>query len=130
MKKHFVTFCSPGTLFHETTEKEISSWNPDEAMVMAREIKERHGAAPFGFYFTTRERKRGELDSKQVARSVDYYLGGKIETLEEVEARNLPSEEILRFNMQANNINKIIVNKNSWKSTLPYNEGDVVLDWE
>jgi hypothetical protein len=78
MKKHFVTFCSPGTLVSETTTKDIDSWDVQEASKMARRIKERHGAVPYGFYFSTRERGEEDLDSTVTKTSHMYYLGGKI----------------------------------------------------
>jgi len=84
MKKPFVTFLSPGTFVHEETTREIESWNTDKAIEMARGIQERHGATPFGFYFTTRTRGENDLDSKVSDRSKMFYLGGKVETLEEV----------------------------------------------
>jgi len=59
-----------------------------------------------------------------------YYLGGKIETLAQVEARNDPSEHILRSNMRCNGWKRIIVNDNSWRFTAPLNDDDVVLDYQ
>lgn len=129
MKKHFVTFCSPGTFVSETSQSPIASWDVNEARAMAKGIKERHGATPYGFYFSTRERKEDELDSKVVKTSPMHYLGGKVETLEEVKARNDPKEETLRWNMQTNGYNRIIVNTNSYKSTFPLKDEDIVLQW-
>lgn len=128
MKKHFVTFFSPGTFVSEVTEKPIEAWDTETAMQMARDITERHGAKPYGFQFTTRTRGRGDLDSSVSARSPMYYLGGKVETLAEVEARNDPKEHILRSNMRGNGYDKIIVNDNSWRFTGPLHDGDVILD--
>ena len=130
MKQQFVTFLSPGTFVHEDTTKPIESWDVEKAKEMARDIKERHGATPFAFYFTTRTRADDELDSKRVAKSCKYYLGGKIETLADVEARNDPKEDILRSNMRCNGWDQIITNTNSWEVTQPLNADDVVLDWE
>jgi hypothetical protein len=127
MKKHFVTFCSPGILVSEQTTKEIESWNITQAREMAESIKERHGATPYGFYFTTRSRDEDELDSKETARSGMYYLGGEVLTLDDVKARNDPNDWILISNMECNNWDRIIVNTNSWKFTAPFNENDVVL---
>jgi hypothetical protein len=129
MKQHFVTFYSPGTLFAEQTSEPIASWDTQEAMRMARHIKERHGATPYGFAFSTRERNDSELDSRETTRSGMYFLGGKIETLEDVKARNSPDEHILRANMECNGWNRIITNTNSWKITQPLRENDVVLEW-
>lgn len=129
MKQHFVEFLSPGTFFSESTQKPIDSWDVEQAKRMARDIKERHAATPYGFRFSTRERKDNELDSKVTKVSGTYYLGGKVETIEEVFARNLPEEETLRWNMKTNDYKKIIVNINSYKSTFPLREDDTVLGW-
>jgi hypothetical protein len=127
MQQDFVTFLSPGTFVHEQTSKPIESWDVGTATRMAAEITERYNAKPFGFYFSTSRREDDELNSRQVARSAMYYLGGKIETLAEVKARNDPSERILVANMEGNGWDRIIVNTNSWKVTQPLEDGDVVL---
>lgn len=123
MKKHFVVFCSPGTFFSEQTEKEIPKWDVEAAKKMAKHIKERYGAAPYGFYFITKERRRDELNSKQTKQSGMYFLGGKIMTLAEVR-KEMPNEHILISNMECNHWDKIIINTNSWKVTLPFTEED------
>jgi hypothetical protein len=127
MEKHFVTFCSPGTFFSETTTKDIDSWDVEQAQRMAQNIKERHNALPYGFYFTTRKRGENDLDSKETNKSPMYYLGGKVMTLADVKAENDPENEILISNMEINGYDKIIVNTNSWKFTAPLNKEDVVL---
>jgi len=131
MKKHFVTFLSPGTFFNEQSSKEVKKWDVVKAVKMADTVLERHGATPYAFYFSTQGRGAKDLNSKEIDRSPTYFLGGKIETLEEVEARNAPDEKILRSNMRGNNYHKIIINNNSWKITVPFNEdeGDVLLDY-
>ena len=106
MKKHFVVFCSPGTFFNETTEKSIDSWDVDKAVEMAKSVIERYNAIPFGFYFTTRERKKDELDSKKTKESGMYFLGGTIYTLKQIKDRNNPDDRILISNMENNGYNK------------------------
>lgn len=128
MEKHFVTFYSPGTFVAEQSEKPIRSWDVKEAVRMARSVKERYGAKPYGFRFTTRGRGPDDLDSKVIKSSGLYWLGGKVETLEEVNARNDPKEETLRANMRCNGYKKIVTNTNSWRWTMPLEEGDTVLD--
>lgn len=130
MKKHFVTFYSPGTFVAETTCKPIDSWDVEQAMKMAHGIEERYGATPYGFQFSTRSRGKDDLDSVQSDQSPFYHLGGRIETLADVEARNDPKEAILLSNMKFNHIDKIVVNDNSWRSTKPFGETDVMLDWK
>ena len=69
MKKHFVTFYSPGTFVAEQTTKPIDSWDVELAVSMSGEIKERYGALPYGFQFSTRERGENDLDSHEVETS-------------------------------------------------------------
>lgn len=130
MKAHFVHFLSPGTFVEEQTSKPIESWDVEAAVKMARDIHERHGAVPYGFRFSTRERGAEDLDSKETARSATYYLGGEVRTLAEVEAAALPSERILRDNMRINQWDLVVTNRNSWSWTQPLLPGDVVLDVE
>jgi len=127
VKKHFVTFLSPGTLVSESTIKEIESWDTSKAVEMSKKIKERHAATPYGFYFSTRERGEKDLDSKQTEQSGTYYLGGEVLTLKQVKAKKDPNDRILISNMECNNWDKIVINKNSWKVTQPLRDGDVVI---
>lgn len=126
----FFDFYSPGTMFSEVTEKPIDSWDVEKAKEMALGITERHGATPHSFRFTTRSRGTKDLDSKETKKSCLYHLGGKIYTLPQVESRNARDEEILRSNMRCNGIKSIVVNTNSWKSVLPFGDGDVMLDFK
>jgi hypothetical protein len=128
MHKHFVTFFSPGTFVPEETTQPIDKWDVDKAIEMARSVVERYGAKPYAFQFTTRFRDFDELDSKVTERSKTHYLGGRIETKEEVFARNDPNERILRSNMENNGIDRLIINDNSWRFTGPFRDGDVLLD--
>lgn len=102
MEKHFVIFFSPGTFVAESSQKPIDSWDVQTAVDMARTITERHNATPYGFCFVTRRREVDDLDSREVARSKMYYLGGEVLTLEQVKARNNPDERILVSNMEVN----------------------------
>lgn len=129
MEKHFVTFYSPGTFVSEESELPIDSWNIKKAQEMAHGITERYNATPYAFQFSTRTRGPNDLDSKVTKRSALYHLGGRIETLAEVEARNDPTEDILRRNMRCNDIARVIINNNSWRHTMPFTEKDVRLDW-
>jgi hypothetical protein len=128
MQQHFVTFYSPGTFVAETTAKPVDSWNVDDAVAMAALIEERHGAKPYGFRFTTRGREDSELDSKVIATSPMHYIGGKVETREEIEARNDPNEEILRSNLRCNGHERVWTTTNGWRWTQPLGSDDVVID--
>jgi hypothetical protein len=123
-EKHFVTFLSPGTFVSETTTHEVDSWNVAAAVAMSKDIKERHGATPYGFYFETKTSDGWE--PKTVRTSGTYYLGGMILTLEDIP--DTPENRILRSNMKYNHIDMVIENTNSWKITLPfYPDKDVLL---
>ena len=127
MKQHFVTFYSPGSFVNEETTKPIDKWDINQAKEMALTIIERYNATPFAFEFSTRQRKKKDLDSKEIERSPRYWLGGKIETLAEVEARATEKDTILVSNMRNNGYKKVITNNNSWKYTAPFKDDDIVL---
>lgn len=128
----FVSFYSPGTLFAEVTQQPIDSWDVKEAIMRSREIVERHGARPYAFRFTTRGRSDIDLDSREIDSSGYYYLDGKVSTLAEVEARNLPGEEILRANMRGNGYKAVVESNSSgtYRWTQPFGEKDCVVDTE
>jgi len=129
MKQNFVTFLSPGTFVHEETTKPIEKWDSKKAVQMSKKVKERHGATPFAFFFTTRSRNPNELDSKEVRRSGRFFLGGKVLTLAEVE-KQMPKEQILISNMRCNKIERVVVNDNSWLSVQPLEKDDVVMEYD
>jgi len=112
----------------ESTSKPIDEWCTETAIEMSKSIKERHDALPYGFQFTTRSRADNDLDSKVTKTSPMYYLGGRVETLEEVELRNDPKEKILRSNMRNNDWDRIVINDKSWRTVNPLRINDVVLD--
>jgi hypothetical protein len=128
IQKHYVTFYSPGTFLAETSVEPIDTWSVEEALAKSRSIKERYGATPYGFRFNTRGRSEADLDSKELAKSPMYYIGGKVETLEEIEARNEPREEILRSNMRSNGYDRVWRTTEGWQWTQPLGKDDVVLD--
>lgn len=136
-RKHFVTFLSPGTFVSEQTTKPIDAWDPVQAVAMSEKIVERHGAKPYGFYFTTclvadpiSDGEGGTLDvqGKEVERSGTYYLGGKVESFDEVMARNDPDEVTMQRNMEWNDIQYVCVTTNGWKHRGRFDEKDVVVD--
>lgn len=135
--QNFVVFISPGTLFSETTTKPIESWSIEAACSMADGISERHGSKPFRFMFETKiisdpidDGQGGTLDvePKTIKSSAIHYLGGVLLTIEDVKARNDPKNDILIRNMECNNSPIVLENTNSYRSTLPFHEDDVVVD--
>lgn len=127
MERHFVTFFSPGTFFAETTENPIASWHIPTAKNLMKSVKERYGATPYAFKFSTRTRGAKDLDSKVTKQSGFYYVGCKVRTLKEIQADNLPDEKILLSNMRGNGWLKIVQTTTGWKWTAVLNPEDTVL---
>lgn len=137
MRKHQVTFYSPGTLFSESSSHDIESWDTAKAVEMAEKILERYNAKPYGFVFETlivaKDIPDGEggtlrVESKRVEKSGVHFLGGRLETYDEVVARNDEKESILRSNMRGNEQWIVCINTNSFRSTMPFDEEDCIVD--
>ncbi len=129
MKKHFVTFFSPGTFCAETTEKSIDSWDVEKAKEMARSITERYGATPFAFRFSTRERGKDDLDSHVTKESGPYFLGGEIKTLTQLKKEADPRNKILISNMECNHWKRVVFAGKSYIWPQPLGDDDVVLEY-
>lgn len=136
MRKHYVTFLSPGTFVSEQTTREIARWDPAVAAEMSCAIVERYNARPYAFYFSTMlsadpvpDGEGGTLrvEGKEVGRSGLHHLGGEIVTIEDVEARCDPKDSILLSNMRYT-CPIVVDNRNSWRSTHPFEEQDVLID--
>lgn len=113
MKQHFVEFKRPGTFLVEISTFHIESWDVAKAIGISKTV-----VHAFAFQFVTRERGENDLDSHETARSGNYFLVGKIETLEEIEARN------------GNGWDSIITGVNGYKWTQPFLPRDVIVSRE
>lgn len=120
MIRHFVEFIFPGSFLSESTVEPIDSWDAAEAYNRLTDLN----TQPYGFRFLTRERGPDDLDSKITATSGIYFLGGKVRTYDEVAADNLPNEETLRWNMQANHFARVITTAGR---TFPFTDKDTVV---
>jgi len=136
-EEHQVTFLSPGSFFAETTTKPIARWDPKLAVKIAATIIERHGATPYGFQFSTLlvhddiddgQGGKMEVRPKRLRESGIYHLGGRLETRDEVVARNDPRERILAANMTNSGMEIVCITTRSYKSTQPFKEEDFVVD--
>jgi hypothetical protein len=137
-EKHYVTFHSPGTLFNESSAREIGSWDIKKAVDMSKEITERHGATPFGFTFATYlEEDEGvpdghggilDVEPKRINKSAMHFLGGYCLTYSEAVAEDNDRDEVLRSNMKINRMWTVCVNNNSYRSVHAYNGDDVIVN--
>ena len=138
-RQHKVVFYSPGTLFSESSSKDIDSWDTRKAVEMAEAIMERYNAKPYGFVFETYKTHAdvsdGEGGTLQVRPKLEkssgvYFLGGKLETYDDVLARNEDStnDRILLSNMRGNGMWIVCINTNSFRSTMPFEENSKIVD--
>ncbi len=137
MRKHYVTFYSPGTFFPEESTKPISKWDTTEAVHLSKTIIERYNALPHSFRFRTMleaepvpDGEGGELQvaPKEAESSGLYYLGGVLRDYDEVKQKNDDKEKILLSNMKCNRMWVIIENTNSWRFTGEFSENDCIVD--
>jgi len=137
-KIHYAEFLSPGTFISECSEVKLSAWDVKEAVEKAKGIKERYGATPYGFRFLTRleagpvkaGKTRLKVEAKDLRRSGIHFITGEIRTAAQVLAGKGKDEEILRFNVKANKLPAIIVNRNSYLATMEFQKDSVLVDWE
>lgn len=112
----FCNFCSPGTLFTESSSFEVNNQDIHWAINKAKDIIERHGAKPFGFVF---EDGNGKKLSKF------YYLGGTVKKYEDIP--DTKEYSILKSNLKYNNP-VCIENTNSFRFIAAFGENDCVLN--
>lgn len=126
--KEFVVFYSPGSFTSETTEMVIEKRDVDKALEMAKDIRERYNARPYAFQFKTMGRTDEELNSKVIDRSPTYFFNCKVRTIDDVRAIE-GTRSILYRNMHYNGWDRVIETVTGWKTTVPIEKGDVVLDY-
>lgn len=123
-KKHYIIFYSPGTLFSESSSREIDSWDIKKATDLSKEIKERYDATPYGFVFETYV----ENSTKPLKRSGIHFLTGTLIKYDDIKENY--DNSILLSNMRDNNFPIVCENTNSYRSTMPFNESDCVVDMD
>ncbi len=135
-KKTFVVFYSPGTFVSESSEREVATADPAEAVRLAAGIKERYNSGPFGFRFETRV-VAGEIDDgfggklKVQPRTLEtsgmHYINGTLETVDQVRERGLSSERILLSNMEGNRMPIVVTGCSPYKWTHEFSAADVLV---
>ncbi len=139
VRKHYVTFYSPGTFYPEQSTKPIGEYDTKEAVRMSKEVLERYNAKPHSFRFTTYievedvpdgEGGFSKVEPKKVGESCTYYLGGRVRTIDEVKIKACKEERILLSNMECNKEYVLIENTNSYRHTGFFYEKDCIVDDE
>ena len=109
-----------GTFFSEEDEFEFDTANTTLVDV-AKEVRKRYGDGAFGF------RRCYYLHGEQHFTDKGWvYLSGEINRKDDVFARNLESESILRGNMEYNHINAVLKTNGRF---FPFAKDDIVLDF-
>lgn len=135
MRKNYVTFFSPGTLFSEQSSVPIESWSIPTAVEMANGILERHGAKAYGFEFKTMLEAEpvddGEggllkVEPKLIVKSGLYWLGGTLLRYDQIP--DTSENNILLNNMRCNNYPYIVENNNSWRYRMYFSEDACIVD--
>lgn len=132
----FVEFFSPGTFVSEQTDKPCAHGDITKALEMARGIKERHGASPYGFRFYTIERamvvdgegNKAQKSKRETNRSGMHYITGTILRYDDVPDDS--EHSILRANMRCNDYAYCIENRNSWRFTGEFAAKDCIVEWD
>lgn len=136
MKKFNVIFLSPGTFISETSTKEIESIDLKLAMQMSKSIVKRYKATPYGFYFEEViasdpievDGHKLKVVSEVVNRTGTYFISGKLKTIEDIESESDPKDHILLSNMRCNDWPIVVEVVRGYKSTMPFEEKDFIID--
>lgn len=119
MLKHYVRRYSPGILFAESSDVEISRRDP-----VVVELKKHH----FGFRFFDREEVEQDGDTlrdKDKNLSGMFYPNGKTYTLAQVK-EYFPAEKILISNMKGNGYDMVVRHRGG--GFMPFEQTDRVMD--
>lgn len=135
-REDFVEFFSPGSFYSESSVRPCRHGDITHALEMARGIKERYNASPYGFRFYTTEREmvvdgdgnKAEKSSKDINRSGMHYITGTLMRFDEIPETD--ETNILRSNMRCNDCPYCIENRNSWRFTGEFGVNDCIVEWD
>lgn len=136
MRRHYVTFLSPGMVMSEASTRPVDSWDVTAATKQSGEIVEHCGAKPYGFYFETRlehddvpDGEGGWLKvmSKELKRSGNYFINGKVLTVADLAARGEVDSTLMR-NMRWNKLPFVVETNNGLRHTAQFDPCDAVVD--
>ncbi len=136
-RQEYAVFYSPGTMFAEQTSRPIENRDLRAAVAIGETIVERYSARPYGFRFETRivadpipDGVGGTLAvaSKTIDTSGLHFLGGRLETIDDVAARADKREETLLWNMRVNDHPIVCITENGFRSTQPFGATECIVD--
>ncbi|KQW72338.1 hypothetical protein [Ensifer sp. Root127] len=105
---------------------ETSSWDVEAAAGIAHRLTLERGVQPYAFWFESREPGHGP----EPKISGTYYLGGKLQTLDELRAENDPSAVIMIHHLEARGIERVVTTNCPCLASFPFRDGDHILEWE
>ena len=127
IKQHFVTFKSPGMATAEHTTKEITPGTRSRPLRWPTTYWNATAPSPTASTSPPGPAPPQELDSKNIAKSGTYFMGGKIQTLQEVMA-NPTGNKTLIENMKGNHWDQVVTVTKGHQWTSPILKDDAVLD--
>lgn len=133
--KIYAEFHSPGSFVDEVSSREIETMDPAAACEIVKEIKERHGATPYGFRFVSMlthepipDGKGGEMrvEPKPLMKTGFFYLNATPMTFDDVEAHG-GDVSILLSNMRSNGWWVVVECINAYRTMRSFGPGDATV---
>lgn len=122
LKQRFVRFLFPGLIVSESTSVAVrDDYTEQQAIKDAEAMKP---DKPYAFQFVVKGREDHELDSRVIQESGLYFIGGRVSTVDEIEARNDPRDSILIGNMRRNDYHRVV---ETGRGTYPLGANDRVV---
>ena len=107
--RDFVTFFTIGKTDAEEDTKLVPGWNVELAITMARNMYSRQFIKPYAFRFSSRAWSNVDLCSTVRATGPMNYLGGRMEPLAKLEARDEPEERLLLAKIRERGFGTVVV---------------------
>lgn len=131
--EHRIEFRCPGTFVDEHVTRIVEKENLtiEHAVEIFDDMVARYNAKPYGFFLVTEVHGEFERDGKvftspaEISRSGLHFINGEVKTLADIP--DTDENNILRSNMQCNDIPAVVETRNSYKHTGELGKRDVVL---
>ncbi|MBB6487942.1 hypothetical protein [Rhizobium lusitanum] len=125
MNNEFAVFAFAGNFSSTERRVAIQSRNVEYAEGIAQQMTIECGFQPVAFRFETMS-DDGSIQN----RSGWFYLGGTVETLQDITGKNEPGDSRLIHFLEESGLNKIVTNNCPYLVRFPLRDQDQVLSWE